>query len=161
MKKLTSKIALVLAVAVLATTQIYASEEATLNGEVSVTKAVETTVDIKESKISNFLHSCPLISKIFNMTSKLDYVAEDTILTNYMLGTPEEIANNSVEHDVVAEEILLENYMLAKTETEENGEQLALAELQPVAFAADLDEEDLIEDDFDFLQIDFIENDME
>ena len=165
MKNISSKIAVVLAVAVLATTQVYANEVAETE-EVLSTEVAECQVIVKpESRISEILHKIPVISKLLTRT-KMDYVAEDVILTNYMLGTPEEIASREV--DVVAEEMMLENYMMASTETSEVADCVAeaididnpFAELEPVAFAADLEEEDAVSDDFDFLEIDYVKEDL-
>ena len=62
----------------------------------NLSECIATTNSIspkKERKISEFLHKCPIISKFFNRTVNIDYVAEDNMLTEYMLGTSNQYDN--------------------------------------------------------------------
>lgn len=168
MKNITTNLVLVLSVAVVLSTQVYASET-TETSEVITDNETECQVLLnKESRISNFLHKCPIISLIVNKKANKDYVVEDTLLTNYMMGTPAEaIARMTTSEDKVAEEEMLEKYMLSSDEIEDteciaeaSDTEDILAEHTPVAFAADFDEEVDCSEGFDFFQIDYFEEDL-
>lgn len=134
MKNIAKKTVLVLTIAVL-----------------SVMQASASTVDTnKETAWTNFL-------SFFKHKASIDYVAEDNLLENYMLGsTQTELADaadisesllsnymfgkqeSETVADKIVEERVLAKYMMGETEA---SEKIALSEEIPVAYAADFDDE--------------------
>lgn len=134
MKNLSKKLAVLMTVSALAATQVSAAQFFTTKIEKNDYQITKTTDAF--TKI-NYVKSW--LSSLFN---KMDYVAEDNLLMNYMLGKADEQSKDLK----IAEEKLLSNYMLG-----DSNDSIAYSFSQEnMSYAADFDDEyEYIEETFE------------
>ena len=137
MKNTTTKFMVLAIIALLAMSQANASEQEVTSISCERTASVIT-------KISNCLHRVPVISSILNRKIKFDYVAEDSMLENYMLSS----TSDSLVEDMTIgtdEELAFVEFTEEEMSMyeESDSELIAYEGYAPISFAADFENENV------------------